>query len=189
MSRAPLDLATIKLLITEAIVEEMTSQPDFNSTATDKVSDLFMEKLTTLHGLGLSRFWSSERLSYYSDTGSSGISLCSAQVFPMVLSFHARFMVKLDVAIGGNARGYMEELIRSVIKASTLHATGVETLQYSLLTRESFYFFSADERLGHASPDGKMEKFISANLWLGSIYLALATGAMSEITNVTLKGK
>lgn len=181
------DLSLIKLLVTEALVEEIISSPDFKSTEENKTSDIFMRKLSLLNSLGLSRFWTSEMMSYYAADDLDGVALCAQPILRMVLSFHARLMMKIALAVDEDARGFVARTVKEAILASTTQITGPEVLNRSLLVRENVYFYSVDGRL--VEENNQLDKFISTNLWLGSIYLALATGAVVEISNETLKGK
>lgn len=177
-------LSLFKLLLTEAFVEEVISDPERESQSS--TSAIVLNKLKTLSHLGLSRFWSAERLLYYREEDiESRIGLGDPRILGAIFSIHARFTAKMALC-GLDAKREVVDYMRAVIDASiSIDDTG--TISTSLMGRESLYFFaiSADLFKSAKSREGVIEN----NTWLGMLHMALATGILPDIFNSRLKGK
>lgn len=177
-------LSLLKLLLTEAFVEEVISDPDRESPSS--ISAIVLAKLKTLSHLGLSKFWSAERLLYYRDEDvESAIGLGDVRVLGAILSTHARFTGKMALC-GLDAKREIMDYMQAVIDAS-IRVEDAATISTSLIGRESLYFFAVSTDLFKTAKS--RQGVIENNTWLGMLHMALATGILPDIFNSRLKGK
>lgn len=173
-----------KTLLAEAFVDELTSHPGWDAAGKhiDQVAD-FITKMEVLSAIGLSRFWSSERIAHYQEQSTRPMSLSMFGVVDMLISIQHRFIGKLALT-GVCGATFIFDYVAEVLKGC-IRSDGVAVRSKAIIPAAMVTHLSISPDL---FDDKRRENFITANLWLGVLHMAISSGAVLEIINEIKKG-
>lgn len=168
----------MKILLAEAFVEGITTE-SIGGTRKDFDDLLLIKKLKLLEAVGLSHFWTAERLVNYGDPSGSTDSVSLTSLSNLLIDIALRFIGKIEMS-GRDGLTYISDYMDRVIEEANV----IDVSNSSVFTRE--FMFSRTAATPPLSSGEPRKAFIKANLWLGVLHMAIASGVCHEIIQ---KGK